>query len=469
MPPFEVENPLAAAGAFANAFYQTQQDQKEKELARRRQDQLDQAAAMNDAWTQERERTNLDLAKRKQGVGITLPEKMGKVSTNATLEQRAQHASNLANWYLQQGATDIAGKYEQDARELFTAAHQSRADAERFERDASFLAEKIRSDKVREGIWSRQADENMRHHLATEAQAIRRGDQTYEAAMASVNERYYSTDKHAATSITTTGMREAGQNAREQYRITNQNIYKEYQTHEQQYRNSYKEAAIAIRTGKPLPPGWSIDEKKNQLVGPPQIMAPRDFEAELREQIDAVRKDPRKLHTALTNIEKDASLTRSMKSEATLVLHSAATRGGGGGSNAALPFQRSSGLEAPPALQAEIEQVRPQLRAVIDALPQIVPGATVTSVIGGPHKGSAHADRRAVDIAPPFMPGLNEATWQAITRLVLSGRVQAIGTEGSIANNPRAKAWCAQHGVNLFEDDTHTGATGAHMHIQVAH
>lgn len=95
------------------------------------------------------------------------------------------------------------------------------------------------------------------------------------------------------------------------------------------------------------------------------------------------------------------------------------------------------------------------------------PNAVVTSVISGPHKGAAHPQGRAVDIAPAFQIGFNEQTWKTITQLVLSGHVEAIGTDGSIANNPTAKAWCAQHGVNLFEDDVATGATGPHFHIQV--
>jgi len=115
----------------------------------------------------------------------------------------------------------------------------------------------------------------------------------------------------------------------------------------------------------------------------------------------------------------------------------------------------------------QLMQATPALQQTMQIVAMATPQAVVTSVISGPHKGSAHGEGRAVDIAPQFTLGFNEKTWNAIVKLVLSGRVEAIGTEGSIANNDLAKQWCAQHGVALFQDDVTTGATGSHIHIQV--
>jgi hypothetical protein len=99
----------------------------------------------------------------------------------------------------------------------------------------------------------------------------------------------------------------------------------------------------------------------------------------------------------------------------------------------------------------------------------IVP-ADITSVRSGPHTGSAHGEGRALDVGAIHggAVGFNKPTWDFIVGMILRGNVQAIGTIGELANNPQLKAFARQHGVDLFLDDKSTGATGNHVHVQVA-
>lgn len=117
---------------------------------------------------------------------------------------------------------------------------------------------------------------------------------------------------------------------------------------------------------------------------------------------------------------------------------------------------------------SELGRAQPQTKKLASELSQYVPGfSTITSVISGPHKGSAHGQGRALDLAPAFQIGNNPQTKQAVANLILSGRIEALGTEASIVNDPELKKLAAAHNVDLFQDDVHTGATGPHFHIQV--
>jgi len=95
----------------------------------------------------------------------------------------------------------------------------------------------------------------------------------------------------------------------------------------------------------------------------------------------------------------------------------------------------------------------------------------VTSVVSGPHvKGSAHTAGRALDVGTVGGAdiGYNPTTLAFVRRAIEKGGLQRIGSELSIINDPQIRALAAQHGVDLFRDDVSTGATGPHLHLQVA-
>jgi hypothetical protein len=90
----------------------------------------------------------------------------------------------------------------------------------------------------------------------------------------------------------------------------------------------------------------------------------------------------------------------------------------------------------------------------------------VTSVISGPHvPGSAHFDGRAIDVGSIAgqAVGFNRATWNFVIEAIQRGGLSRIGTIAAIVNNPQMRAFAAQHGVDLFEDE----GTGPHLHLQV--
>jgi hypothetical protein len=94
----------------------------------------------------------------------------------------------------------------------------------------------------------------------------------------------------------------------------------------------------------------------------------------------------------------------------------------------------------------------------------------VTSVVSGPHvKDSAHFDGRAIDVGSigGAAVGFNQRTWDFLVNVIAHGGLRKIGTLAAIVNNPALKRFAAQHGVELFEDDERTGATGPHLHLEV--
>ena len=108
------------------------------------------------------------------------------------------------------------------------------------------------------------------------------------------------------------------------------------------------------------------------------------------------------------------------------------------------------------------------MQRAVGVLAQFAPD--VTSVIGGlGHKGAAHAEGRAIDVGAfgGTSVGYNAPTWNAVMTAIASRQFQAIGTILEIVNNPVAQQWARANGVNLFEDDARTGATGPHVHFQV--
>jgi hypothetical protein len=91
----------------------------------------------------------------------------------------------------------------------------------------------------------------------------------------------------------------------------------------------------------------------------------------------------------------------------------------------------------------------------------------ITSVVSGPHvKGSAHFDGRALDVGSIAgqVVGMNRATWDFVVKAIQRGGLSRIGTIAAIVNNPQLRAFAAQHGVDLFEDE----GTGPHLHLQVS-
>ena len=81
----------------------------------------------------------------------------------------------------------------------------------------------------------------------------------------------------------------------------------------------------------------------------------------------------------------------------------------------------------------------------------------------GPHRGNEHAEGRALDLGGDV--GLNQHTWDFIIKAVQSGRFHRIGTLKALVD--KLGPWAAQNGVEMFEDDEATGATGPHLHLEV--
>lgn len=90
----------------------------------------------------------------------------------------------------------------------------------------------------------------------------------------------------------------------------------------------------------------------------------------------------------------------------------------------------------------------------------------MTSIISGPHvKNSAHFDGRAIDLGSVGgqVVGMNPGTWNFVIEAIERGGLSRIGTIAAIANNPAMRAFAAQHGVMLLEDE----GTGPHLHLEV--
>lgn len=134
-----------------------------------------------------------------------------------------------------------------------------------------------------------------------------------------------------------------------------------------------------------------------------------------------------------------------------------------GGQASAAPFRFAA-----PQQQAEFTRTTPAMQSAAQVLGQFSPD--VTSVMGGPHKGSAHGEGRAIDVGAfgGTSVGFNAPTWNAVMAAIASRRFQAIGTILDIVNNPVAQQWARANGVDLFEDDARTGATGNHVHFQTS-
>lgn len=124
-----------------------------------------------------------------------------------------------------------------------------------------------------------------------------------------------------------------------------------------------------------------------------------------------------------------------------------------------------------PSFESEFK-THPRAKALYDSLsPYGLRASDVTSVVAGPHvKHSAHFDGRAIDVGSigGQSIGPNPATLAFVEQAIVNGHLQKIGSDLSIINNPRLRALAQQHGVELFEDDVRTGATGTHLHLQVA-
>lgn len=89
----------------------------------------------------------------------------------------------------------------------------------------------------------------------------------------------------------------------------------------------------------------------------------------------------------------------------------------------------------------------------------------ITSLISGPHvPDSAHFAGRAMDVSLPH----NRVGWDFVVRQIESGKWARIGTEASIVSNPAIQMLAKRYGVQMFEDDAATGATGSHVHLEVA-
>jgi hypothetical protein len=110
------------------------------------------------------------------------------------------------------------------------------------------------------------------------------------------------------------------------------------------------------------------------------------------------------------------------------------------------------------ALKGEFDKATPQLQRAIEDIG--TGGFPVTSIISGPHKGDAHKEGRAIDIGI----SRDKAGYDYIVKAIESGEFSAIGTDKSVVDllQPIAK----EYGVDLFEDDEATGATGLHVHLQ---
>lgn len=116
------------------------------------------------------------------------------------------------------------------------------------------------------------------------------------------------------------------------------------------------------------------------------------------------------------------------------------------------------------ALRPELHRATPELQQAVSALPSN--GFICTSVIDGPHvKGSAHFDGKAIDFGGHV--GRNKESWDFLSRAIMSRKFTKIGTELSLIEDPALRSLAEQYGVELFQDDKHTGATGPHFHLQV--
>jgi len=137
-----------------------------------------------------------------------------------------------------------------------------------------------------------------------------------------------------------------------------------------------------------------------------------------------------------------------------------------GGSDAKPPFQAASD-----AVREQWGNVSQTLASAFTKL-QNVGSLVVSSIFGhkdtaghwqGHVANSAHYDGRAIDVAADAggaLGGYDKRTWDFVTNAVLSGGWARIGTNREVVSG--LKAWAAQHGVDLFEDDAEP-----HVHLQV--
>jgi len=101
----------------------------------------------------------------------------------------------------------------------------------------------------------------------------------------------------------------------------------------------------------------------------------------------------------------------------------------------------------------------------------------VTSIMHGEHKWdaqgrpvSAHHFGRAIDVGAfgGTAIGVNQPTVAALVRAIVSGRFEKIGTLKALIDSPALQRLAAMYHTELFQDDEQTGASGPHVHFQVA-
>lgn len=146
--------------------------------------QADSEAAYRNAEAQT-EQGNLALNRRVNGLdqnGNPIQISTPDVGPGASLDDQYKNAILKANAYAKQGAMNLAGPLYQQADKLQLAIHQAKQDALAYMREADNRLRILAQAQH----WSAQEKEQARHNAATEAESIRKGNLTYDAAMARV-------------------------------------------------------------------------------------------------------------------------------------------------------------------------------------------------------------------------------------------------------------------------------------------
>ena len=126
-------------------------------------------------------------------------------------------------------------------------------------------------------------------------------------------------------------------------------------------------------------------------------------------------------------------------------------------------------------MQEDMPNTTPEMQRAFQAVAPYDP--LVTSVMHGIHEGPTsgpnedpHYAGRAVDVGAfgGVDVGDNEATATALAAAIRSHQFSKIGTLADFTDNPQWQALAQANGVDLFEDDQATGASGPHVHLEVA-
>jgi hypothetical protein len=124
--------------------------------------------------------------------------------------------------------------------------------------------------------------------------------------------------------------------------------------------------------------------------------------------------------------------------------------------------------------EADMPNTTPQMQRAFQVLAPFAP--LVTSVMHGQHEGPTsgpdedpHYAGRAVDVGAfgGTDVGVNQVTVDALAAAIRSRQFSRIGTLLELVNDPDLQALAQANGVDLFEDDEATGASGPHMHLEV--